>query len=1098
MLKALRGRLAGLGLCAALALGAAVCGPVSAQEPEKAPNPLAGLKARLVGPAFTSGRISDFAFHPTDRHDFFVGTASGGLWHTTDSGTTWTPVFDDQGSYAIGALARNPENPNEIWAGTGENNAQRSVAYGDGLYRSLDGGKSWTKMGLENSGHISQIELDPETGGILVAAQGPLWSGGGDRGLYRSTDAGESWERILEVDEYTGVNEFVVHPGALNEIVASSYQRHRHVWTLINGGPGSGIWKTRDGGANWERVTAGLPSGPMGRIGLASAPSNPEIIYAIIEGMPEEQGVYRSTDFGETWEKRSSHMTTSPQYYNELAVDPNDPDRVYSMDTFTNVSEDGGKTWERVGINHRHVDDHAMWIDPDNSDHIWIGGDGGVYETWNRGQTWRHIQNLPLVQFYRIEPDEDKPFYNVYGGTQDNNSMGGPSRTRFIDGIASADWTIVLGGDGYKPQIDPTNPDIVYAQYQYGGLARYDRRTGERVFITPQPASGENAYKWNWNTPLLISPHNPKRIYYAAEKVFQSDDRGDSWRAISPDITRQLDRNALDVMGRVWSVDAIAKNDSTSIYGAAIALDESPLKEGLIYVGSDDGLIHVTEDGGETWRKTETFPTVPDQSLVEDIIASVHDENVAYAVFDNHKRGDYKPYVLKTIDKGRTWTSITGDLPDWGSAHTIAQDHVDPDLLFVGTEFGLFVSQEGGGVWHRMKNGLPTIAVRDLEIQRRENDLIIGTFGRGIYIVDDYTPLRTAAADLETAEATLLSVKDPLLYIVASRWGYPPHGSQGDNFYTAENPPYGAVFRYYLRDGYKSLRDSRLAEEADRRKEGGDNPYPSWDDLRAEDREDDPAIILTVTNGDGEVVRRMTGPARKGLHQVAWDLRWPAPNPIELASGGPRAPWASAPQGPLALPGTYTVSLAKRGRGETVPLGAPQSFTVKALPSEEATRDRPGLLTFQQKTAELQRAVLGAAEAYSAMGERVAYLNQAALETPGVTEAQREALAGLEDRLYTVGLALNGDRTIRSRNEPAPWSIRQRVGSIVGGHWNAQAPVTGLHRRAYDIAAAEFETALEDLKAISADLVALEAQFEAAGAPWTPGRLPDWQKPSGR
>ena len=722
-----------------------VCATALAQEDD--PHPFAGIELRHVGPAITSGRISDFAVHPTRKHEYYAATASGNLWKTENAGTTWTALFENEGSYSLGVIALDPNDPNVVWVGSGENNAQRSVAFGDGVYRSQDGGKSWTNMGLEDSGHIGQIWINPEDSSHLrVAAQGPLWSEGGDRGLYESTDGGASWERLLDIDEHTGINEFVVDPDDPDTIVAASYQRRRHVWVLINGGPGSGIHKSTDGGATWRAIDSGLPKDNMGRIGLAGAPSAPHVVYAIVEASDDEQGVYRSDDFGDTWTKQSSHMTTSPQYYNEIVVDPQNPDRLYSLDTFTHVSEDGGKTFAQLGSDWRHVDDHALWIDPDDTEHLLIGGDGGIYESYDRGATWRHMQNLSITQFYRIQPDNAEPFYNVCGGTQDNNSLCAPSRTSVVHGITNSDWTLILFGDGYEPQFDPDDPNIIYTQYQYGGLARYDRRTQERVFIAPHPESGENGYKWNWNTPLLVSPHDGRRIYYAAEKLFRSDDRGDSWRAVSPDLTRQIDRNALPVMGRVWSVDAIAKNDSTSIYGAAIGISESELVEGLIYVGTDDGVINVTEDGGESWRRAESFRGVPDMSYVADVLASLHDPNVVFAVIDNHKRGDYRPYVLRSDDRGRRWTSIAGNLPARGSAHTLVQDHEDPNLLFVGTEFGLFFTQDGGDTWHALKGNFPTIAVRDLEIQRRESDLVVGTFGRGLYILDDYSPLRTAPA----------------------------------------------------------------------------------------------------------------------------------------------------------------------------------------------------------------------------------------------------------------------------------------------------------------------------------------------------------------
>ncbi|MEE4212501.1 MAG: hypothetical protein V2I43_24920, partial [Parvularcula sp.] len=454
---------------AAAALIAGLGGPLGAAAFAET-SPLAALPMRELGPALTSGRISDFAMMPGGHHHYLVATASGGMWLTEDAGITWTPVFDDYGSYSIGVVEIAPSNPSVVYAGTGENNAQRSVAYGDGVYRSDDGGKSWRNVGLKDSGHISQIWIDPDDAEhLLVAAQGPLWNEGGDRGLYRSRDGGESWDRILEIDEHTGINEFVVHPDDPDRIIASSYQRRRHVWTLINGGPGSGIHITKDGGETWQEAAGGAPSGELGRIGLAMAPSRPDRVYAIVEADEKTRGVYRTENFGASWEKRSSHSTTSPQYYNELVVDPKDPDKLYSLDTFTAVSTDGGKTFSNLQAYTRHVDDHALWIDPQNTNHLLIGGDGGIYESYDGGQNWRHMGNLPITQFYRATPDNAEPFYNVCGGTQDNNSLCAPSQTPTKHGITNADWTIILGGDGYKPVSDPEDPNIIYTQYQYGG-----------------------------------------------------------------------------------------------------------------------------------------------------------------------------------------------------------------------------------------------------------------------------------------------------------------------------------------------------------------------------------------------------------------------------------------------------------------------------------------------------------------------------------------------------------------------------------------------------------------------------------------------------
>ena len=1070
---------------------------VSQSSEEKASSPLASLPLRSIGPAYPSGRVSDFAFFPGGHHDYLVGVASGGLWRTQNAGATWTPIFDHEGTYAIGVVEIAPSDQNIIWVGTGENNAQRSVAFGDGVYKSTDGGKSWSHKGLKESGHISQIWIHPEDSNtVLVAAQGPLWSEGGDRGLYKTVDGGENWARLLNLDAHTGINEFIVDPDDFNTIVASSYQRRRHVWVLINGGPGSGIHRTTDGGETWTEVKAGLPKDDIGRIGLAMAPSKPNRLYAIIEGQPDEQGVYRSEDFGQNWEKRSDHMTTSPQYYNELVVDPENADILYSLDTFSKRSTDGGKTFSNLGAAHRHVDDHALWIDPHNTNHLIIGGDGGVYESWDGGTLWRHMNNLPIVQFYRIQPDNAEPFYNICGGTQDNNSLCGPSRTDLVHGIVNSDWHIVLGGDGYKPQIDPRDPNIVYAQYQYGGLVRYDRRTHERVFLTPQPPAGTPAYKWNWNTPLLISPHNPDRIYYAAEYLFASNDRGNNWEIISPDLTRELDRNALEVMGRVWSVDAIAKNDSTSIFGAAIALSESPITQGLIYVGTDDGVISVTEDNGANWRRSETTRGVPALTLVEDIIASVHESDVAYAVFDNHKRNDHKPYVFRTDDRGGSWRDISGDLPEWGSVHTIAEDHVDPNLLFVGTEFGLFYSQNGGRNWTQLKSNFPTIDVRDIEIQRRENDLVVGTFGRGIYVLDDYAPLRTPAKTLSDEVATLFPVRDSWLYVEGDVWG-PAGGAQafnGDNFWSAENPPFGAVFTYALRDGLKTKAKTRREAERELEKEGADTPYPSWEALRAEDREDEPAIVFIIRDASDQIVRRITGPTGKGLHRVAWDLRYAAPDAVQLTPPS-RSPFASPNVGPMVLPGIYSVTLAQRVNGVVTPLSEPQTFTLKPLhETPEATADRPALLAFQQETATVNQVVAGAVASASELRNKLAHLKLAveAIEVPNAEV--RAQIQALEAQLDEVDIVLTGDSTVAGRNEPAPWPVRSRVSQIRGWGWFTQAPATGSNVAALNTAKAELDSALTQLREIEAGIEQTEETLTTLGAPFTPGSgVPDWK-----
>ena len=1060
---------------------------------QSADNPFEQLEFRGIGPAVMGGRVTDFAFHPERRQEFYAAHAVGGLWKTSNNGTTWKSVFDNEGAYSIGVVTLDPNNPNVVWVGTGENNSQRSVAYGDGVYKSLDGGKSWTNMGLGQSEHISQIHIDPDDSlNVLVAAQGPLWNEGGDRGLYRSVDGGETWLRILDVDEYTGVNEFVVHPDNPDHIVATSLQRGRHVWGIVGGGPGSDVYKTTDGGASWRTIESGIPSGDKGRIGLAMAPSNPEVVYAIVFAEDDKSGFYRSTDFGESWEKRSDRMSNDAQYYNEITVDPLNPDRVYSVDTFSWVTEDGGNTWQRLGFERRHVDDHAFWVDPDMTEHIYLGGDGGIYETWDRGRTWRHVRNLPLMQFYRIQPDNAAPFYNVYGGTQDASTWGGPSRTPFMHGIANTDWRNIRGGDGFEPQIDPTDPNIVYAQSQHAGLVRYDWRTTERVNIVPQPQSGEPEFTWNWATPLIISPHNPRRLYIASEKVFRSDDRGDNWEIISPDLTRGIDRNTLPIMDRVWSVDALQKNRGVSKFGAAIALSESALLEGLLYLGMDDGRINVSDDGGESWRSLDRVSGVPDMTYVGDILASQHDVDVAYATFDNHKRGDYKPYVSVTRNQGRSWQSISGDLPQRGSVHTIVEDHVDPQLLFVGTEFGVFYTQNGGRNWKPLRGNFPTIAVRDLEIQVRENDLVVGTYGRGIYILDDYSALRTPIAEIEASEATLFPTRDVLLYIEGDKWNSGQAigtvGASGAAFFNTPNPPFGAVFTYYLRDGLESSRERRRQEEKRQQAAGEDNPYPSWDRLRSEDNEESPTLVFTIRDSDGEIVRRLAAKHQQGLHRISWDLRYPAPHPVELNGNSFRAPWQSRDRGPLVLPGRYSIEAEARAAGTHRQLIAPQSFVVRPLAlSPETVDDREALLTFQQQASELYRKVAGTVQRTEEFGARLDALDAALLQSTIDSTDLRGRLNRLRAELVSIRTLLVGDQTVRSRQENVPWSLQRRASSLLG-NWNNQATPTGTDRSAYAIATAEHAELTGDVRRFAEQLQAIELEMDTSGAPWTPGR----------
>jgi photosystem II stability/assembly factor-like uncharacterized protein len=1057
------------------------------------------LELRGIGPALTSGRVGDFAVDPTDRSRWFVAVASGGVWRTDNNGTTFEPVFDGERSYSIGCLALDPKNPHVLWVGSGENNSQRSVAWGDGVYRSRDGGASWENLGLKESEHIGRIAIDPRDSEVVyVAAQGPLWRSGGERGLYKTIDGGATWNRVLHVSDETGINEVHLDPRDPDTLYASAYQRRRHVWTLINGGPESAIYKSTDAGATWRKVESGLPKVDKGRIGLAISPAEPDVLYAIVEAADEKGGTFRSTDRGETWDKRSDKVATSPQYYQELVCDPHDADTLYCLDTFTSVSRDGAKTWSRLGNRRRHVDDHALWLDPEQEGHLLIGGDGGIYESWDGGEHYDFKENLSVAQFYKVSADQSEPFYYVYGGTQDNNSLGGPSRTIRREGIASEDWFVTVGGDGYEVQVDPTDPNVLYTQSQYGGLVRYDRKSGERVDIKPREAPGEPPLKWNWDSPLQISHHSSTRLYFAANRLFKSEDRGDSWQAISPDLTRGIQRDQLEVMGRVWEVDAVAKNASTSFYGNSVALSESPLDAKVLYVGTDDGLVHATRDGGATWMKIESFPGVPERSYVSRLEASWHDVNTVYAAFDNHKNGDFKPYVLVSRDGGTTWSSIAGDLPERDVVYALAQDHVEPNLLFAGTEFGVYFSRDHGERWIRLKGKFPTISVRDLEIQRRANDLVVGTFGRGIYILDDYSPLRLATAETLAKPAHLFSARTAPLYIEASRLGNRDgHGSQGSTYFTAPNPPFGALFTYHLAEKLTTRKERRQEAQKKARKQGQTVPYPSYEELRAEDEEETPQVLLTIRDDTGAVVRRVPASRDKGLHRVAWDLRYPERTVVRLGEEREGEPWSSRDNGPLVLGGTFSATLESVVDGVASEIAGPVQFDVAPLNlATLPSNDRAAALDFQHDVTELRRAVRAAAEALDESVERVRQARVAVREAPRLDLTLLERLEQLDGRLAALKLALTGDETLSSRDNPAPLSIRERVESVADSQMTTSSAPTGTERDAFRYAGEAFGAALEELRTIvEVELVDVDRALEDAGAPRTPGRLPRWTMP---
>jgi len=1057
---------------------------------------LGELKFRAVGPALTSGRISDFAVNPKNTSEFYVASSSGGVWKTTNAGTTFEPLFDSEGSYSIGCVAMDPANHNVVWVGTGENNNQRSVAYGDGVYKTEDGGKTWRNLGLKTSEHIGMIAIDRRNSDVVyAAAYGPLWKAGGERGLYKTTDGGKTWKAVLTISENTGLSEVHLDPRDPDVVYAVAHQRRRHVYTLLGGGPESAIYKSKDGGQTWEKAVRGLPEGDLGRVGLAISPADPEHMYAIVEAKEGKGGFFRSTNRAASWERRSAYHS-SGNYYQEIVCDPKDPERVFSMDVYLQVTDDGGLTWKNLGERSKHIDNHAIWIDPGDTAHYLVGSDGGIYESFDRGQTWKFMTNLSITQFYKIAVDYAEPFYNVYGGTQDNYSLGGPSRTVSAHGIVSSDWITTQGGDGFESQVDPKDPNIIYAQSQHGVLARFDKKSGEALAIQPKERKGEKAHRWNWDSPLLISPHSNTRLYFAANKVFRSDDRGDSWKVISDDLTRQLDRNTLEVMGRSWPMDAVARHSSTSRYGNIVALDESPVKEDLLYIGTDDGLIQVSENAGESWRRIDSFPGVPGRTYVNDIVASAHEPSTVYAAFNNHKNGDFKPYVLKSIDAGRSWEPIASNLPERGSIYALAEDHVSPNLLFAGTEFGLFVTVDGGKSWSRMKGGLPTIAIRDIAVQKRENDLVLASFGRGIFILDDYSPLRQINETLLAREAHLFTVKDAWMFIESyplGTLGTKEKGFQGEMYFTAPNPPLGAVFTYYLKENISTLKEKREKDEKDAFKNNKPIPYPTYEQIKAEEEEKRPYLIFTISDAENNVVRTLRAPAGAGLHRVVWDFRYPSLNPTRPDEDNPAE---STPAGTPVMPGKYQVYLSKSVGGTSTRLTEPVGFT--AAPLGNATlpaADRAELAAFQRRVAGLSRDVNAAAAIARDLGDKIRHFKAAVKGLTSGDAGLAEDIHALESKLAAIRIKLLGDRRLVQVDKDTEPGLVERVNAVARSHWRSTAAPTQSQKDGCEIVVQEFKPLLNELrKIVETDVKSIEKTLEDLGAAATPGRLPEWKK----
>jgi len=917
-------------------LGLALVGPAPsrAQRPDtstviNAPtNPLLlGFRWRSIGPSGQGGRVDDLAVDAKDARTFFVGFATGGLWKTGNNGVTFHPVFDTYGTHSIGSVAVAPSDPKIVYVGTGEANNRQSSSFGAGVYKSADGGETFTYVGLRETQTIARIRVHPTNPDIVwVAADGHLFGPNPERGVYKSTDGGATWTQVLRVDDNTGATDLVVDPSNPNTLFAATYQRRRTACCFVGGGPGSGIWRSDDGGDHWTRVTGhGLPDGTMGRISLNMTAANPDVVYAQIEVAadkapklsdqekarwarlaradslppdPQYSGIWRSMDKGRTWEFRSNE-DGRPMYFSELRVSPQDPNLVYVVDLNVHKSTDGGRTFTRLR-GYGHVDQHAFWIDPANDDHMMIGNDGSVDVTWDEGATWESLRTWAAGQSYHVSVDMRRPYY-VCTGLQDNGSWCGPSSVRTGD-ILAQDWYRVGGGDGFYSAVDPADHHIVYAESQNGNIRRVDMATGEQESIRPRPPTQQNPrtnivptppasteLRWNWNSPFIISPHNPRTILLGANRLFISRDRGDTW-TMTQDLTRNVDRDKLQVMGMKYSEPRcdqnvrgtpciLSRNDGVANYGTIVSLAESPLVPGLYWVGTDDGNIQVSRDGGTTWTEVgRNIPGGTKEYYVSRVEASHFDPGTAYASLDGHRSDDLAPYVFVTHDYGATWTSIASDLPAFGNVNTVREDPVNPKILYAGTEFGFFISGNTGRSWVRFMPGLPVVRVDDVLVHPRDHDLVLATHGRSVWIMDDVTALEAMTDEIRTNDDVhLFQPREAVLWRANVERG---RSVTGDKNWLGENAPPGTAIQYYLKGAA-----------------GG------------------PVKITVADAVTGQVFRNLDGTGHQGLNRVQWDLRG---NAREGGRGG-RAGGGGFGRfrAPEAHPGVYRITVSVDGHDYT-------------------------------------------------------------------------------------------------------------------------------------------------------------------------------------
>lgn len=998
--------------------------PSAAQQPPVLDSEvLSGLVPRPIGPAVTSGRITAIDAVPRDPVTIYVGTAGGGVWKSDDGGIRFRPIFDDH-PQSIGAVAVDPSNPRIVWVGTGESWVRNSVSVGFGVYRSTDGGETWQFMGLRASERIARIVVHPSKSDVVyVCATGPAFSSGGERGVYKTTDGGKTFRRVLFVNQDTGCSDLAIDPQEPRILYAGMWQYRRRADFFTSGGPGSGLYKSTDGGETWRQLTEGLPPGDKGRIAVAVAPSRPSVVYALVES--KTTALYRSEDLGEHFEEvnASNVVQARPFYFALLVVDPTDHNRVYKPSFFLGISTDGGKSFSSAvtGGQSVHSDHHALWIDPRNPHHLILGTDGGVYISYDRGARWRHVRGLPVAQFYEVSYDLHWP-YHVYGGLQDNGSWMAPSRA--IGGVKLADWRNIGMGDGFHAFPDPADTDVVYVEYQGGNLLRVRKSTGETKEIKPYAGAGEPRLRFNWNTPVHLSPTQPGTIYVGAQYLFRSRDRGESWERISPDLTTNDPTKQRQHQSGGLTLDNTSAENHTTIY----TISESPLDPRVVWVGTDDGNLQVTRDGGRTWRNVASnVPGLPPGTWVSHVEASRFDAATAYATFDGHYSGDLRTYVYRTVDYGASWESLVSDSLE-GYAHVIREDPVNPRLLFLGTELGLFLSWDGGASWVRFRSQFPKVAVRDLAIHPREHDLIIATHGRGIYILDDITPLRFLSEEVVARNAALLPSRPAVMVAPGAGQMF-----SGDDEFVGPNPEEAATVAYYLA----------------RR--------PLFGELK-----------LLVFDSAGNLVSSVPGERRRGLNRVAWPMRMRAPKVPRATSlvSQPGAFW-----GPRVPEGRYRLKLV---------VGS------DSLEGEVVLQPDPRVDYSAEDRAVQDRAVLRLYD----LVQRLAYVVDAAVELRDSARARASTLRagdGLGRRLNRLADRLEEFRgrlvaTSEAGRMGGEEKLRERLVSLYGAVNGYEGRPTASQLAQVEVLAAEVEAAERQFQQlVGSELEALNGQLRARG-----------------